>query len=155
MSERVKPRRKYKPRKEGYTVSPYVPPDFAVRLGESRMEPFVAAYQRGQRFSGMLAAISHVPHPTLLDLAVSAYLQGIEDTVQSCTKNGFDFGGEGEHLRRRDQEVRIGGGDAEGAESANASLEGIRPQPTDGDAAPSTGRGGPHAPEQEFGLPLW
>lgn len=114
-----------------YTVSPYAPPASAVRLGESRMEPFVQAYQFGQQFSAATIALSHRPQPTLLDLAVSAYLQGIEDTVQSCTANGFNFNGE--ELVRHPKEPRvINGGD------------------------PVTPRaGGPHDCATEFSASLW
>lgn len=112
-----------------YTVSPYNPPAGAVRLGESRMEPFVSAYQFGQQFSAATIALSHRPQPTLLDLAVSAYLQGIEDTVQSCTTNGLNFSGD--ELSKKEPRVAVSGDHA------------------------ISRTGGPHDCATEFSVSLW
>lgn len=152
------PRRPYVRRqREQYTVSPYNPPAGAVRLGESRMEPFVRAYQFGQQFSAATIALSRRPQPTLLDLAVSAYLQGIEDTVQSCTANGFDFSG-GELDGHTNGRSDGNGADAEAApkpRSGGAVREGNRSGAAVRTQPPATRRDGPHDGLSEFSMPLW
>ena len=145
--------------REQDTVSPYVPPVYAVRLGESRMEAFVKAYQSGQQFSAATIALSHRPRPTLLDLAVSAYLQGIEDTVQSCTANGFNFsGGEldehkyrGHHGNGRSTETtRLAtGGRDEAVHQRDRYGEPERA------AASATRSDGPHDGFTEFAMSMW
>jgi hypothetical protein len=141
---------------ERYTVSPFNPPANAVRLGEYRMEPFVRAYQFGQQFSAATIALSHRPQPTLLDLAVSAYLQGIEDTVQSCTTNGFNFSGGG--LNGHQQRGRDGDGSiatANRGATREANHQGNRSDEPDRTRTTATRRDGPHDGLTEFALSMW
>jgi hypothetical protein len=133
----------------------YYRPETNISFAEDRMLGFVDEYNWRQRFSAMLPRGPGNPTPTLLDLTVSAYLQGVNDTVQVATERGLDFGGNDEHLRRRGEAVRVNRGDAEGAESTGTGLEGRGHQPAV--TAPEAGarRDGPHSPEQEFGMSLW
>lgn len=74
-------------------VQDYHPPEFARLLAEDRVGDFVRAWYHRQTFSGTLSALAGTPPtPTLLDLVVSAYLQGVNDTVYVATQRGMSFG---------------------------------------------------------------
>lgn len=152
-----KSRRPYVRRqRERYSVSPYNPPASAVRLAESRMEPFVRAYQFGQQFSAATIALSHRPQPTLLDLAVSAYLQGIEDTVQMCTERKFNFNGgelDGHQQRKRDGDG--GTATADRVATSETNSEGDRSSEPDRTCPAAARRDGPHDGLAEFALSMW
>jgi hypothetical protein len=60
-------------------VAVNAPPDFAIQLAERRTAGMLHAYQRRQSAPPSLA-----PIPTLRDLVVSAYLQGVNDTVDAA-----------------------------------------------------------------------
>lgn len=67
----------------------YYHPETNIHFAEDRMAGFVDEYNRCQSFSAMLPGL--LPRPTLLDLCVSAYLQGVYDTVQVATERGMNF----------------------------------------------------------------
>lgn len=69
------------------SVSKYAAPEYAVRLAERRVGGMVADYQWQQTFSGALPTTA--ARPTMLDLAVSAYLQGVNDAAETFARRGL------------------------------------------------------------------
>jgi hypothetical protein len=135
------------------SVSPFVAPENAVRVAEKRVGGMVERFNFAQTFSGALKGAP--PRPTLLDIAVSAYLQGIEDTVQTCVMKNINLGGSDEHEHGRGESIREAGTGGVAEVSGRAGMEGDRPEPAVGDVARGTRSDGAHAPEQEFSMPLW
>lgn len=67
----------------------YVPPENAVRLAERRVGGFVQRFNFNQTYGGNVHGAR--PMPTLMDLVVSAYLQGVNDAAQLFWKNGLEL----------------------------------------------------------------
>ena len=133
-------------------VSPFVAPQGAIRVAEKRVGGMVERFNWSQTFSATL--IGSTPRPTLLDLVVSAYLQGIEDTIQTCVMKNINLlEGSDEHEHRRSEAVLVPGGNVEGADATG--VEGVRSVARDTSSKAPTRSDGPHAPESEFGMPLW
>jgi hypothetical protein len=54
------------------------------RIAQKRVGPFLRAWLREQELG--IVALSHVPRISLLDLVMSAYLQGVKDGAQAAPR---------------------------------------------------------------------
>lgn len=134
-------------RKSQYTVQPYSPPEYAVRLATSRCEEMVRIYQHHQSYAWHR---SSEPKPTLIDIVVSAYLQGIEDAVQGQI-NLERKEQSNEHKHRRSEGA---GSIQRGGSEVWCGQANRRGEPEAAHAAPAEANG-PHSGVEEFALSMW
>lgn len=66
-------------------------PSRARDLAERRVGGMLEAFNWQQTYSATIHGYRHAVPPTLLDILVSAYLQGIDDAVETYARNGLEF----------------------------------------------------------------